>query len=135
MAASESVQYLHPINEDSDRETYTIEEGEETPGLTEKANDIPEKAYKMKEGDQSFDYLSDPTPQSSEFSSAPASDASPTPFSELEESDTQPMPPDSEPEDSIAEEARMSQLISRSLRMAATASQLNTDPVLPPKPT
>jgi hypothetical protein len=134
-----NVQYLRPINEDTDIEAYAIGEAEGTPGLTEKANFIPEGAYVMKDGDNPVDYLSGPTPTCSPhvsaYPSARASDAPFTSFSKMEDSDTPPQLSVSEPEDPIAKEARMSQLISTSLRIAEAVSKRNTEPVLPSKPT
>jgi hypothetical protein len=140
----ENVQYLHPLNEDPDHETDVISEAEETPGLTEKANLVPEMAFAMKDGDNLADHISGPTPvvtpqstpQVSAYPSASLSNASPVSLSELEDSDTQPQRPESEPEeDPITKGVRMAEMISRSLRIAEALSRKNTEPVRPLKPT
>jgi hypothetical protein len=87
-----NVQYL---------EVYELREGEETyVGSNWKGGELPERTHVMKDGDNLHEYLSsEPVSEVSDASSAPVPDV--LDQSGLEESDTQPMPLDSEYEPRI----------------------------------
>jgi hypothetical protein len=98
-----NVQYLHPINEDTDTEVYRWRDGEKTRVGNWKGDTLPKCTYVMKDSDYLQENLSrDPTPASSAYHSAPVStpvsDVRSDVASELEDSDTQPQPPESEDE-------------------------------------
>jgi hypothetical protein len=94
-----NVQYLHPINEDTDTEVYVLREGEETSVGNWKGDTLPEHTYVMKDGENLQEYLSrEPTPESTLYPSDPISDVQSEVQSELEDSDTPPPPPESEDE-------------------------------------
>jgi hypothetical protein len=98
------VGFVRVVGEDEDLETYTLLDGEETPVVSE--NDgvySAGKTFVMKAEDDGPQFLSesesaDPTPDETTRTSIAQSPNSPV-QSELEDSDTQPQPPESEDEE------------------------------------
>jgi hypothetical protein len=91
-----NVQYLHPINEDTDFETHVFKEGEATKSPTSwDGDEKPESAW-MQKGNGRVFLSSTASPDTSAWPSAVASDVASDNESEIEiESDTQPQPPES----------------------------------------
>jgi hypothetical protein len=102
-----NVQYIHPINEDVDFQTYEFHEGEESSvGSNRKGDDGPAETSVMKDGDNLPQYLSsssspDPTP----WPYAPASAQVSAPMTDVPSDDKSDGPSDIPVSDSLPQAA------------------------------